>query len=115
VGVAMQVRNLVIVDIWAAQSPDNQTYFRDSREKRFGSTLEDLQQGREERVKPFNEVTLAPAAHALAQAEWLGGDAPDYADCLLFGSLVWAPVISDFEMLRDGPVKDWFKRAVRFA
>jgi glutathione S-transferase len=62
-------------------------------------------------VKPFNEVTLAPANHALAQAEWLGGDAPDYADCLLFGSLVWGPVISDFEMLHDGPVKDWLKRA----
>jgi glutathione S-transferase len=110
VGVAMQVRNLVIVDIWAAQSPDNRAYFRDSREKRFGSTLEDLQQGREERVKPFNEVTLAPAAHALAHADWLGGDAPDYADCLVFGSLVWGPVISDFEILRDGPVKDWFRR-----
>jgi glutathione S-transferase len=104
------VRNLVIVDIWAAQSPDNQTYFRDSREKRFGRTLEDIQQGREDRVKPFNEVTLAPIAHALAHADWLGGDAPDYADCLLFGSLVWGPIISDFEMLQDGPVKDWLKR-----
>jgi len=107
---AAEVRNMMIMDIWQAQSPENQAYFRASREKRFGRTLEDIQQGREERVKPFNEVTLAPAAHALAQADWLGGDAPDYADCLLFGSLVWGPIISDFPILQGGPIKDWFDR-----
>jgi glutathione S-transferase len=108
--VAAEVRNMIIMDIWKAQSPENQAYFRASREKRFGRRLEDIQQGREDRAATFNTVTMAPLAHALGHARWLGGNEPDYADCLVFGSLVWGPIISDFPILNDGPVKDWFAR-----
>ena len=108
------VRTMIIADICKALSPVDQTYFRESRLKRFGRTLEDIQHGREDRVGPFNELTLAPVAHALSYATWLGGEAPGYADCIVFGSLVWGPIISEFPILHDGPVKDWFARCCQF-
>lgn len=111
--VTAQVRNMIIADIWQAQSPGNQAYFRASRERRFGRRLEDIQSGQQDSVTTFNTVTLAPVAHALGLAPWLGGDQPDYADCLLFGSLAWGPIISNFPILNDGPVKDWLARCCK--
>ena len=108
--VTAQVRNMIIADIWQAQSPGNRAYFRASRERRFGRRLEDIQSERQDSVTAFNTVTLAPVAHALSHARWLGGDQPDYADCVLFGSLAWGPIISDFDFFRDGQVKEWFAR-----
>jgi glutathione S-transferase len=103
---------MIMADIWLVLSDADKAYFRESREKRFGKTLEEFQAGREETVKVFNAVTMATPRRALSNAEWLGGDQPDYADCILFGTLMWAAVVSDFAVLEGGPVKDWFRRCL---
>jgi glutathione S-transferase len=41
---------MIISDIHRHLLPEDQDYFRSSREKRFGRSLEDAQAGREERL-----------------------------------------------------------------
>ncbi len=104
--------SMIVLDVWSALRPQDKDYFRTSREQRFGKTLEEFQAGRENRVTGFNLMTLAPARRALASGQWLGGDRPDYADCILFGTLMWPHVVSDFCVLEQGPVMDWFRRCL---
>lgn len=106
------VASMIVVDVWSVLRPEDKDYFRSTRERRFGKSLEEFQAGREDRVAGFNSMTLAPARRALARAKWLGGDRPDYADCILFGTLMWPHVVSDFTVLEDGPVMDWFRNCL---
>ncbi len=41
--------NLIVLDIWQSLGQEDKDYFRASREKRFGRSLEEVQAGREER------------------------------------------------------------------
>jgi len=104
--------SMIVLDVWKILSPQDREYFRTSREKRFGKTLEEFQAGREDRVAGFNAMVMATPRRALSLAPWLGGDQPDYADCIIFGSLMWAAVVSEFQVVEDGPVKDWFHRCL---
>lgn len=104
--------SMIVVDVWAVLRPQDKDYFRTTRETRFGKTLEEFQAGREDRVAGFNSMTLAPARRTLASAQWLGGEQADYADCILFGTLMWPHVVSDFPVLEDGPLMDWFRRCL---
>ena len=104
--------SMIVVDVWSVLRPQDKDYFRTTREARFGKTLEEFQSGREDRVASFNSMTLAPARRALASAQWLGGEQPDYADCILFGTLMWPHVVSEFTVLEDGPIMDWFRRCL---
>jgi len=49
----------------------------------------------------------------LEQRPFLGGDAPAYADYILFGVLQWARVVSDATVLEtDDVVAVWFERVL---
>ncbi len=75
----------VVLDICRHSASQDQAYFRQSREERFGTTLE-----------------------ALERQRFLAGDAPAYADYIVFGAFQWARAISDFELLAsDDPVAAW--------
>jgi glutathione S-transferase len=103
---------LIILDIHGRLDAANQAYFRDSREKRFGRSLEDLQAGREGRVEAFREK-LAPMRLMLKRQDFIGGDGPLFADYILFGALQWARVASPFQVLADDdPVAAWFGRCL---
>jgi glutathione S-transferase len=109
-GLQPQISGLVLRDIWAGLAPKDQDYFRSSREQRLGRTLEDIQQGREERLETFRK-SLQPIRHALQRAPFLGGKTPLFADYILFGTLQWARVASGFRLLAEGdPVAAWFSR-----
>jgi glutathione S-transferase len=101
---------LIVADIWQHLTPEDQDYFRSSREKRFGRTLEEVQAGREERMEGFRN-SLQPLRMTLKDAPFLGGQQPLYADYLAFGAFQWARVISPFRILaEDDPLKAWFER-----
>jgi glutathione S-transferase len=107
------IARLIVADIWRVQRPEDQPYFRESREKAFGQKLEDVVAGREQRVAEFRRVTLLPLRTVLRRQNWLGGDAPDYADYIVLGSLQWPRCISRFALLEEGdPVQDWFARGL---
>jgi glutathione S-transferase len=103
---------LIILDIWERLVPEDQAYFRTSREQRFGRPLERVQAGREARLEGFRD-SLQPLRMALKDAPFLGGEQALYADYLVFGALQWARVISPFQVLEaDDPVYAWFERCL---
>lgn len=101
---------LIVRDIFDVLAPGDRAYFRSSRESRLGHTLEEVQAGREERVKTWR-ATLDPVRRMLRLQDYFGLLEPCYADYILFGALQWAHTVSRFELLEhDDPVNDWFNR-----
>lgn len=107
------IARLVVRDILDVLDPKDREYFRSSRQARFGTSLEDVQRdGRANRVEAFRD-SLAPVRLVLQAQPWLGGDAPSYADHILFGTLQWPRCVSRFAVLaEDDPVQAWFERAL---
>jgi glutathione S-transferase len=106
------VVDLVVRDIHVQLSERDKTYFRQSRERRFGRTLEEVQDGREARVENFRK-SLEPFRKVLASQPFLSGCAPLYPDYVLFGALQWPHVVSRFPLLSDDdPVAQWFARSL---
>jgi glutathione S-transferase len=104
------IARLILRDLLDVVAPQDQTYFRQSREARFGMTLEAVQSGRETRVAEFR-AALLPVRLVLGKQNWLGGEAPSYADYIVFGSLHWPRCVSRFELLeRDDPISVWRER-----
>lgn len=101
---------LVIFDIFRHIHPDDREYFRSSREKRLGRTLEEVQADRDERVEDFRK-TLAPLRATVTDQPFISGDFPGYADHIVFGGFQWARAVSDFPLLAaDDPVNTWRKK-----
>lgn len=84
---------LVITHLHAQLDARDQVYFRESREQRFGKTLEALRVDPKAGVDALQRA-LAPAEQALTMASFLGGAHPTYADYALAGSLMWVWVTS---------------------
>ncbi|WP_321504296.1 glutathione S-transferase family protein [Breoghania sp.] len=104
--------HLVMKDIHDILSPPDQAYFRETRERRFGKTLEELHDSREERLGAFR-IALQPMRQMLLAQPYIGGAEPLYADYILFGTLQWPRVASDFQLLEAGdPVSEWFERCL---
>jgi glutathione S-transferase len=97
----------VVLDICRHSAPQDQDYFRRSREERFGTTLENVVKDRETRLPAFRD-SLAPLRRTVERQKFLGGEAPSYADYVVFGAFQWARAISDFELLAaDDPIAAW--------
>ncbi len=100
----------LMADIPAVLHPADVPYFRESREKRFGMTLEAIAADREQRLPDFRR-SLQPIRVPLADYPFLGGAAPTYADYIVFGAFQWARCASPFRYLADDdPVLAWCKR-----
>ena len=103
---------LVVLDVHDQLGERDKPYFRSSRERRFGRTLEEVQQSRETRVDSFRK-SLEPLRKTLAAQPWLSGDEPLYADYVAFGALQWPRIVSRFALLNDDdPVSQWFVRCL---
>jgi glutathione S-transferase len=97
----------VVLDICRHSAPQDQAYFRQSREERFGTTLENVVKDREQRLPAFRD-SLAPLRRTLERQKFLAGEAPAYADYIVFGAFQWARAISDFELLAaEDPIAAW--------
>ncbi len=97
----------VVLDIWRHVAVEDRAYFRQSREERLGRPLEDVVEDRGARLPAFRD-SLAPLRRTLERQKFLAGDAPAYADYIVFGAFQWARAISDFELLAgDDPVAAW--------
>jgi len=100
----------VVLDIHRHSRPQDQDYFRRSREERFGKTLEEVVRGREARLPAFR-TSLDPLRRTVKRQDFMSGKAPAYPDYIAFGAFQWARAISDFELLAsDDPVRAWRSR-----
>lgn len=103
-------RPLLLIDVYKNAAEKDQPYFRESREKLVGMTLEKLSDDRAAAVLTLNK-TFAPFELTLKEEKYLGGTQPNYADYALFGSLQWANVISGTHFLPpDSAGAAWFER-----
>lgn len=101
---------LVVLDIHDHLAEDDQAYFRASREKALGRSLEDVQAGREDRLEALRK-SLNPLRQTVKAQAFLGGGAPSYADYVALAPFQWARSISPFRLLADDdPIGGWLDR-----
>jgi glutathione S-transferase len=99
-------------DIHAKLDPRDQDYFRSSREARLGCTLEELAARREDSIAAF-QATLTPLLALLRDQPFIAGDAPAYADHIVFGALQWARLMSSTPLFAaDSQVLAWMEAVV---
>ncbi|MCL7928435.1 glutathione S-transferase N-terminal domain-containing protein [Halomonas llamarensis] len=100
---------IVALDLLAAIHPDDRAYFRETREARFGCTLEEFHQP--EQGRQALQKTLAPVRELLRETPFLDGETPSGADYLLFGSIMWAYCVSEEPLVPPADeVAHWFER-----
>jgi glutathione S-transferase len=104
------ISRVILIDIYNNIDARDRAYFRQSREQRFGKSLEEVVADREGNLKALRQL-LEPVRVVLATQPYLGGEAPLYADYIVFGNLQWARCISPTELLADDdPVRAWRDR-----
>lgn len=100
----------ILKDIFDHVHPDDKTYFRYSREKRFGQSLETIHARRETQA-PALEAAKVPLRSVLGKQAFICGDEPAYGDYIVFGAFQWARCISPHRLLEKGDVLyDWRAR-----
>jgi glutathione S-transferase len=66
--------------------------------------------GRDQSVEGFRRA-LEPMRLTVKTQTYLGGEAPNYADYIVFGAFQWARVVSPFKLLlAEDPVYAWRER-----
>lgn len=102
--------HVIIKDIYDRLDPADQPYFRESRETRFGKTLEEMVENREQTLKEFR-AGLNPLRTVLADQPFLSGAEPLYPDYIATAALLWARAMSPLKFLEDDdPLVPWLER-----
>ena len=101
---------LAMKDIHDILADVDQAYFREDREAKIKMTLEQLHDGREAKVEMLNKALL-PLKLVLKSQAYIGGDAPLFADYVVFGALQWMRMTCTISVLsNEGDIADWFNR-----
>jgi glutathione S-transferase len=104
------VVRMVLIDVYDRIDAGDRAYFRESREKRFGTTLEAVCADRESRLAELRGL-LEPLRQTLGAQPFVGGEAPLYPDYILFGAFQFARSASPFRLLEQSdPVNAWRER-----
>ncbi|MBP0439020.1 glutathione S-transferase family protein [Tianweitania sediminis] len=101
-----------LMDIHDHLAPEDQEYFRKSREARFNKKLEEVPVGREAKVVAFR-ASLEPLRGMLGFQPFIGGESPLFCDYIVFGAFQWVRVVSPFRFLDEAdPVGIWLQRCL---
>jgi len=101
---------VIVLDLFARLHEKDKAYFRESREKRFGMTLEQYGADPTAALAAFRGA-LEPVRPVLVQHAFVSGKGPGYADYILFGAFQWARAMSPIRLLEpDDPVFAWRER-----
>ena len=104
------IARLIIHDIFDVIDAKDQDYCRTIREAWLGATLEAVYASRDAQLAAFQD-SLSPTRVVLRRHAFLSGTAPNYADHILAGTLMWPPCSSRFSSLaEDDPVAVWFDK-----
>jgi glutathione S-transferase len=104
------VARIILLAIHDCVDPGDREYFRASREKRFGQSLEALVADRPSNLSALGKA-LAPVRQVLKQRDFLSGESPGYADYCVFGMFMWARCCSAARLLDEGdPMFLWRER-----
>lgn len=106
------VTRIAIVDIHDMLAPEDQAYFRHSRRERLGKEIEDVAANRAAEIDTFPDK-LKPLRYMLGHQPFIGGEAPLFADYIVFGALQWLRITAGSIFLPDDdPVAAWFGRCL---
>jgi glutathione S-transferase len=101
---------VILLDLFARLHEKDRAYFRESREKRFGRTLEEHAADPKGSLAAFRGA-LDPVRPVLVQNAFISGNGPGFADYILFGTFQWARAMSPTRLLEpDDPVYAWRER-----
>jgi len=104
------VFRVIVLDVFARLHDKDKAYFRESREKRFGMTLEQFGADATAAIASLNEA-LEPLRPVLSDIPFVSGRSPGFADYILFGPFQWARATSPTHLLKPGdPVHAWRER-----
>jgi glutathione S-transferase len=104
------VLKVVLLDLFARIHDKDKAYFRESREKRFGATLEAVVAEPKQKLADLRGA-LEPVRPVLVQNPFVSGHGPGYADYILFGVFQWARAMSPIRLLEpDDPLYAWRER-----
>jgi glutathione S-transferase len=106
IGVATLMEEVALLE------PESASYFRKSREARFGRSLEDVANERSTKLAAFRS-SLEPLRSMLTYQPFIGGSSPLFPDYIVFGALQWVRTTTTFPILeRNDPVNIWFERCL---
>lgn len=101
---------IIIMDIFNGLDEGDKGYFRETREKRFGKSLEEFGKSDDEQ-RAVVAKALVPVRMMLTSQPYLSGDTPAYADYILMGCFMFARCSSNEKILNeDDKVNDWVNR-----
>jgi glutathione S-transferase len=101
---------IIVLDLFANLHDKDQAYFRESREKRFGATLEQFGADRTGALVALRKA-LDTVRPVLVTQPYVGGAQPAFSDFILFGAFQWARVMSPARLLEpDDPMYAWRER-----
>lgn len=98
---------IAILDVYNCLDEKDKPYFRETREARFGKSLEAVANNSPESLERLR-TALAPLRETLRSQSFLAGDAPNFADYIVFARLQFARCTSPAQLLEpDDPVCAW--------
>lgn len=101
---------LIVLDVYRHLHPKDKDYFRQSREQRFGMTLEQRAADPDRQLAAFR-TALGPLRTTVTDQPFISGEQPGFADYIAFGPFQWARCVSPLKLLEpDDPVGDWRRR-----
>lgn len=104
------IARIIILDLFQHLHESDKPYFRESREKRFGMTLEEFATPTETTITAFH-TALSPLREVLKRQPYLSGDQPYFADYIVFAQFQWARAVSSISLLaKDDPIYGWRDR-----
>ena len=98
--------NTILWDEFQALDPADRDWFREDREKRFGD-IESYKKGREEKLVHWRQ-SLEPLRATLHDQAYLSGDAPAYADYIVFSTFQFARCVGRYDVIgEDDLIQQW--------
>jgi len=92
----------------AVADPDDRAYYRQTREARWGQSLEQLAARRAVYLEALDPV-LEPLRQRLGESSFICGEKPAYADYLAFAEFQWARSVCDQDILapEEQAIRAW--------
>ncbi len=104
------VFRVIVADLFRHLHAKDQAYFRETRERRLGQTLESLGAGSRGALLELR-TALDPVRPVLLAQPFLCGMQPAFADYILFGEFQWARAVSPVRLLDpEDPLFAWRER-----
>jgi glutathione S-transferase len=97
-----------------AITPEDQRYFRASREQKLGKTLESIDAIAPQKRQLIG-AALEPVRERLLVNRYLGGERPDYQDICLLSSFLWLFTLTDIQLLeKEDGVYHWYQHMLAY-